>query len=69
MGAYIYCSNCNSENGIGYPSLRDRLKGTVECPQCGEINDISEYSKDDAIDELIGRLEAVEAKLEISVEE
>lgn len=63
MGAYLYCSNCKHENGIGYPDLRSRLKGFVQCPQCGFENDLSD-SFDDAIDELVTRLEAAERKIE-----
>lgn len=61
MGNYMYCDSCGA--GLN-PTLKDKLLGIMQC-SCTEFQCLPypQMEKEQAIEELVDRLEAVEKKL------
>ncbi|ODT77722.1 MAG: hypothetical protein ABS76_26680 [Pelagibacterium sp. SCN 64-44] len=65
MSYYKSCDHCG-EAIEGHPTIRDALLGKMECPHCGEHNHLDDGVREVRIDELLKRVDTLEAKLEKS---
>lgn len=63
MGYYAYCRKCGE--GVGKPTLREMIHDNQHCCHCGNKRDIDEDEKKWALDGVLDRIEAIEAKLGI----
>ncbi len=61
--AWRYCGKCHS--AMDAPDIREAIKGVQECG-CGWTHHVEDFEKTQALDDLMERLERIEAHLGLS---
>jgi hypothetical protein len=66
MGAWRYCRNCG--NRMDHPSIRDVIAGQQVCENavCDYVHHVEQHEKEGAAEQLIERIERIEAHLGLS---